>query len=238
MAYELFYWSGLQGRGEFVRLAFEAAGTPYTDVALEPDGDARMMALLDDPGLATPPFAPPFLRDGDLVVAQVAAILQHVGPALGLVPDDAAGRIWTHQIQLTIADLVAEAHDVHHPIASSLHYEDQTAEAARRAKAFREERIPKFLGWFERVLARNPAGRAHLVGDRPTYADTSLFQVVEGLRYAFPNAMRRGEGDWPRVVALRDRVAALPGIAAYLRSGRRTPFNESGIFRRYPELDP
>lgn len=238
MAYELFYWSGLQGRGEFVRLAFEAAGTPYTDVALEPDGDARMMALLDDPDLAVSPFAPPFLRDGGLVVAQVAAILQHVGPALGLVPDDAAGRIRTHQIQLTTADLVAEAHDVHHPIASSLYYEDQTAEAARRAKAFREERIPKFLGWFERVLARNPAGPAHLVGDRPTYADTSLFQVVEGLRYAFPNAMRRGEGDWPRVVALRDRVAALPGIAAYLRSGRRIPFNESGIFRHYPELDP
>ncbi|NYZ12819.1 glutathione S-transferase [Azospirillum sp. RWY-5-1] len=238
MAYELFYWPGLQGRGEFVRLAFEAVGAAYTDVARTPGGEERMAALLDGPDQTTPPFAPPFLRDGDLVIAQVAAILQHVGPALGLVPDDAAGRIWTHQIQLTIADAVAEAHDTHHPIASSLYYEDQTAEAARRTRHFREERIPKFLGWFETVLARNPTGPAHLAGDRLTYADTSLFQLVEGLRYAFPNTMRRGEGAWPRVTALRDRVAAVPGIAAYLRSERRIPFNEYGIFRHYPELDP
>lgn len=238
MAYELFYWSGLQGRGEFVRLAFEAAGAVYTDSARTPDGDERMMALLADPALRTPPFAPPFLRDGDLVIAQVAAILQHIGPTLGLVPDDDAGRVWTHQLQLTIADVVAEAHDTHHPIASSLYYDDQKDEAARRTRHFREERIPKFLGWFETVLARNPAGPAHLAGDRLTHADTSLFQLVEGLRYAFPNTMRRAEGAWPRVTALRDRVAVVPGIAAYLRSGRRIPFNESGIFRHYPELDP
>ncbi|SFV15650.1 glutathione S-transferase [Methylobacterium sp. 174MFSha1.1] len=234
MAYELHYWPLIQGRGEFVRLALEEAGAEYVDVARE-DGIDGMMAGLDAP--PRPPFAPPYLRDGDLVIGQTAAILLHLGPRLGLVGESEADRIWTHQIQLTIADAVAEAHDSHHPIASALYYEDQRTEAARRAEDFRENRIPKFLDWLERVLATNPAGPRHLVGDRLSYADLSLFQFVEGLAYAFPRATERAIGATPKVVALHRLVASRPRIAAYLASDRRVPFNQQGIFRRYPELD-
>jgi glutathione S-transferase len=185
-AYELFYWPGLPGRGEFVRLALEAAGAPYLDHARRPDGMAAMQALLEDTALPHPPFAAPFLRDGTLLIGQTAAILLHLGRKHGLAPAEEEGRLWCHQIQLTIADLVAEAHDTHHPVASSLYYEDQKPEAARRARDFRDSRMPKYLGWFERILATNPAGPAHLVGHAPSYADLSLFQVVEGLRHAFP----------------------------------------------------
>ncbi|AWN46621.1 glutathione S-transferase [Methylobacterium terrae] len=234
MAYELHYWPAIQGRGEFVRLALEEAGADYVDVARE-DGIDGMMAGLDRP--PHPPFAPPYLRDGDLVIGQTAAILLHLGPRLGLVAESEADRIWTHQIQLTIADAVAEAHDSHHPIASGLYYEEQRPEAARRARDFRENRIPKFLGWLERVLATNPAGPRHLVGDRLSYADLSLFQLVEGLAYAFPLATERALAATPKVVALHRLVAARPRINAYLASERRIPFDEDGIFRRYPELD-
>ena len=234
MAYELHYWPMIQGRGEFVRLALEEAGAEYVDVARE-DGIDGLVAGLDAP--PRPPFAPPYLRDGDLVIGQTAAILLHLGPRLGLVGESEADRIWTHQIQLTIADAVAEAHDSHHPIASGLYYEEQKAEAARRAADFRENRIPKFLTWFERVLATNPAGPRHLVGSRLSYADLSLFQLVEGLAYAFPQATERALGPTPKVVALHRLVAARPRIVAYLASDRRVPFNEDGIFRRYPELD-
>ena len=190
-AYELFYWPGLPGRGEFVRLALEAAGAPYVDHAQQPGGMAAMQALLEDPALPRPPFAPPFLRDGRLLIGQTAAILLHLGQRHGLAPAEEEGRLWCHQIQLTIADLVAETHDTHHPVASALYYEDQKPEAARRAKDFRDNRIPKFLGWFERILAANPAGPVHLVGHARSYADLSLFQTVEGLRYAFPRASAR-----------------------------------------------
>ena len=153
-----------------------------------------------------------------------------------------AGRLWANQLQLTIADLVQEAHDTHHPIAGSLYYQDQRREARRRAEDFRRNRMPKFLGHFERVLERNAAAggarrAGRLIGAQLTYPDLSLFQIVEGLRYAFPNAMRRIEPDIPRVIELHDRVQASPRIAAYLKSKRRIPFNEEGIFRRYPELD-
>ncbi len=234
MAYELHYWPMIQGRGEFVRLALEEAGAPYVDVARE-DGIDGLMAGLDAP--PRPPFAPPYLRDGDLVIGQTAAILHHLGPRLGLVGEREADRIWTHQIQLTIADAVAEAHDSHHPIASALYYEEQTEEAARRAADFRESRIPKFLHWFERVLATNPVGPRHLVEESLSYADLSLFQLVEGLAYAFPRATERALGFTPKVVALHRLVARRPRIAAYLASDRRVPFSEDGIFRRYPELD-
>ncbi len=234
MAYELHYWPCIQGRGEFVRLALEEAGADYRDITRE-DGIDDMMAGLDAP--PRPAFAPPYLRDGDLVVGQTAAILHYLGPRLGLVGESEADRIWTHQIQLTIADAVAEAHDSHHPIASSLTYADQTREAARRAADFRDERIPKFLGWLERVLAANPFGPRHLVGNRLSYADLSLFQLVEGLAYAFPQATERALAATPKVVALHRLVAARPRIAAYLASDRRLAFSEDGIFRRYPELD-
>ena len=246
MAYELHYWPMIQGRGEFVRLALEQAGAPYVDVARLPHeaggGIAAMMDRLEDepsdPEDFRPPFAPPFLRDGDLVIGQTAAILLYLGPRIGLVGAAEAERVWTHQIQLTIADMVTEAHDTHHPVGVGLYYEDQKPEALRRARDFRESRIPKFLAWFERVLARNPAGPDHLVGGAVSYADTSLFQLVEGLRYAFPNATARALEAAPRVSAHVARTRRLPRIAAYLASERRFPFSEEGIFRRYPELDP
>lgn len=246
MAYELHYWSTIQGRGEFVRLALEEAGADYVDVARgvgkRAGGMDAMMAFLDGDAptskrLARPPFAPPFLKDGRRLIGQTAAILLHLGDRHGLAPKGEADRMWAHQVQLTIADLVAEAHDSHHPVGMGLYYEDQKPEAARRAQEFRRQRIPKYLGWFERILERNPKGDGHLVGGRATYADLSLFQAVEGLRYAFPRAAKRALGKCPRVIALHDAVAARPRIAAYLASERRIPFNEQGIFRRYRELD-
>ena len=238
MRYELYYWPGIQGRGEFVRLALEEAGADYIDVARRSGGMEKMDRLLEGGrGMATPSFAPPFLRAGRLVIGQTAEILLYLGARLRLAPAAEAGRLWAHQLQLTIADLVAEVHDTHHPIAGSLYYEDQKREAKRRAGLFVKERAPKYLDYFERVLELNPAGDKHLIGARLTYPDLSLFQIVEGLRYAFPRAMRRLERQRPRVTALRDRVAERPRLRAYLESERRLPFNEQGIFRHYPELD-
>ncbi|HEV2546457.1 MAG TPA: glutathione S-transferase [Stellaceae bacterium] len=237
MRYELYYWPGIQGRGEFVRLALEEASADYVDVAREKGGMEAMMRLLDSDKVALPSFAPPFLKAGRLLIGQTANILLFLGERHGLAPKDEAGRLWTHQLQLTIADLVVEAHDTHHPIASGLYYEDQKREAKRRAEDFRENRLPKFLGYFEDVLACNPRGPKHLVGARLTCADLSLFQIVEGLGYAFPRAMKRASRRAPKTIALRDRVAERPRIAAYLASPRRIPFNEQGIFRHYPELD-
>jgi glutathione S-transferase len=236
MAYELYYWPGIQGRGEFVRLVLEEAGADYVDVARKPKGMDALTDLLEGEETA-PPFAPPFLKDGDALIGQTAAILFYLGPRLGLAPRGEAGRLWVHQIQLTIADAVAEAHDAHHPISGGLYYEDQKPEALRAAKAFREERIPKFLAWFEAILARNPKGSRHLVGARLTYADLSLFQLIDGLAYAFPRAMKAALKTAPLVAALHEAAAQRPRIRAYLASGRRIPFNESGIFRHYPELD-
>lgn len=235
MTYELYYWPTIQGRGEFVRLALEEAGADYIDAARESEGQAVMLRMMED--AEHPPFAPPFLKDGETIIGQTAAILLYLGARHDLAPKDPAGGLWTHQIQLTIADVVNEAHDTHHPIAVSLYYEDQKKEALRRAAEFRQNRIPKFLGWFETILARNPAGNAHLVGNAATYVDLSLFQLVEGLSYAFPKTMQRALKGAPLVAALHRSVARRPRIKAYLESPRRIPFNEDGIFRRYPELD-
>lgn len=241
MAYELYYWPGIQGRGEFVRLALEAAGAPYVDVAREPESSGQglpaLMRALGDHRQPHPPLAPPFLRDGEVVVGQTAAILLYLAPALKLVPRSEQARIWTHQIQLTIADMVTEAHDSHHPVDSALHYEDQQVEALRRAQAFCGQRLPKYMAWFEAVLQRNAGGSRQLVGGKLGYADLSLFQLVAGLRYAFPLAAQKALARAPAVRHLHDRVAALPKVTAYLKSPRRLPFNEQGIFRRYPELD-
>jgi glutathione S-transferase len=241
MRYELHYWPTIQGRGEFVRLALEEAGAAYVDVARGSKrgggGEDALLEALDDHKLVHPPFAPPFLKAGKLVIGQTANILLFLGSQHALAPRNEAGRLWTHQLQLTISDLVAEVHDTHHPIASGLYYEDQRPEARRRAADFVKTRAPKFLGYFERVLERNASGDAHLVGARVSYADLSLFQVVEGLRYAFPRAMKRLERKIPRVSALHDRIGERPRIAAYLESPRRIPFNEEGIFRHYAELD-
>lgn len=233
MHYELFYWSGIQGRGEFIRLAFEDAGVAYTDVVRE-RGDAAIMPFLHGEHEGALPFAPPFLKAGHQVIAQVAAILQYLGPRLDLVPEGEARRLFAHQLQLTITDLVAEIHDSHHPIASSLYYEDQRAEAQRRAADLREQRLSKYLGYFERVLERSDG--AHALGEH-SYVDLSLFQLMAGLDYAFPRAMRRLRPELPQLAALAARIAGRPRIAAYLRSPRRLAFNEDGIFRHYPALD-
>jgi glutathione S-transferase len=235
MRYELYYWPGIQGRGEFIRLALEDAGADYVDVARRQLGMGKMIRVLESRAVKRPPFAPPFLKAGKLVIGQTANILLYLGPRLGLAPKDEASRLWAHQLQLTIADWVAEVHETHHPIASSLYYEDQKREARRRAEHFRNERLPKFMNYFAQVLERN--GSRYLVGKKVSYVDLSMFQMIEGLRYAFPRAMTQRERKYPRLVALRDRVAARPRLAAYLVSERRLPFNRQGIFRNYPELD-
>lgn len=235
MRYELYYWPSIQGRGELVRLALEDAGADYVDVARRPKGMPALMAQLESAAQRRPAFAPPILRAGEVLIAQTANILLYLGPRLKLAPKSEAGRLWVHQLQLTIADWLAEVHDTHHPIGGGLYYEQQKREAKRRAADFRDARLPKFLNYFERVLARNPGG--FLTGKTVSYADLSLFQMLAGLRYAFPRAMALREGKCPRVVALHARVEARPRIAKYLASERRIPFNQQGIFRHYPELD-
>jgi len=240
MRYELYYWPGIQGRGEFVRLALEDAGAEYLDMARVPEADgggvAGMMRLLDGDAIACPPFAPPFLRAGRRLIGQTANILLYLGPRLDLAPRAAAGRLWTHQLQLTIADLVVEVHDTHHPLGPTLYYEQQRAAAKRRTRAFIAERLPKFLGYFERVIARNPAGGTGLAGARLTYADLSLAQVVGGLRYAFPAATAAALASCPRVRDLHAAAFARPRLKRYLASSRRLPFNNDDLFRRYPDL--
>ena len=237
MRYELFYWPSIQGRGEFIRLALEEAGADYVDVARERGGIDAMTALMAGPALQRPPFAPPFLRAGKQVIAQTANVLHFLGPRLGLSPKAEAGRLWVHQLQLTVEDLVIDIHDTHHPVAMSLYYEDQKREARRRAGFFTGERAPELLAYFEDVLQRNAGRRGFMVGRSLSYVDLSMFQIMEGLRYAFPKMMRRLAPRIPGLVALHERVAQRPNIAAYLVSERRLAFNEDGIFRHYPELD-
>lgn len=235
MRYELYYWPGIQGRGEFVRLALEDAAADYVDVGRVPrTGMAALSRVLEDGRAHHPPFALPALKAGREIIAQTANILLFLGPRLGLAPESESGRLWAHQLQLTIADFISEVHDCHHPVAGSLYYEDQKKEAKRRSEHFRSERLPKFLGYFEDVIARN--GKC-MVGRRVTYVDLSIFQVIAGLEYAFPRAMSGARSRWPRLVTLHQAVAARPRIAAYLASERRLPFNTEGIFRHYPELD-
>lgn len=240
MTYRIYYWPTIQGRGEFVRLALEAAGADYLDMARLPasrgGGVSAMLKLMQGDGVRLP-LAPPFLQFGDELIAQTANILAFLGPRVGLVPANAPARRWAHQLQLTVADFVDEIHDTHHPIASHLYYEEQKREAKRYSAAFIEQRMPKYLGYFEHVLARNPAGSRHMVGRALTYVDLSMFQLVAGLRYAFPRAMARAEANLALLVALHDRVSAQANIARYLASKRRIAFNQMGIFRHYPELD-
>jgi glutathione S-transferase len=232
MRYELYYWPTIQGRGEYIRLALEEAGADYADVARE-RGMGAMMKMMEDG--RTPPFAPPFLKAGKLLIGQTANILLYLGARHGLAPKAEAGRLWVHQVQLTVTDFVLEIHDTHHPLGPSLYYEDQRAPAKKRTEDFWNERVPKYLGYFEQVL--ESSGGSYLTGRRLTYADLSLFQIVEGLRYAFPKRMKAFERTIPGLADLHDRVAARPNIKAYLASARRIPFNEEGIFRHYKELD-
>jgi glutathione S-transferase len=238
MHYQLYYWPTIQGRGEYVRLALEEAGASYSDVARSGNGMAVMMKLMETgqgKGLATPPFAPPFLKAGKRVIGQTANILLYLGGRHGLAPKAEAGQLWVHQLQLTITDLVVEVHDSHHPLGPSLYYEEQKAPAKKRSDEFWKSRVPKYLGYFEELL--QASGGAWVTGRRLTYVDLSLFQIVEGLRYAFPRRMKAFEKEIPGLVGLRDRVASRPHIKAYLASDRRIAFNEDGIFRRYKTLD-
>jgi len=233
MRYELYYWPEIQGRGEFVRLTLEEACADYIDVARTGAGVGAMMKLMEQK--STPPFAPPFLKSGKLLIGQTANVLFYLGSRHGLAPKAESGKLWLHQLQLTITDLVLEIHDTHHPLGPSLYYEDQLAPTKRRSEEFWSERVPKYLGYFEGVLTDN--GGVYVAGRRVTYVDLSLFQIVEGLRYAFPSRMKAFEEQIPNLIDLRDRLAARPNVKAYLQSDRRIPFNESGIFRHYKELD-
>ncbi len=238
MRYELFYWPGIQGRGEFVRLALEAAGADYLDVARlsgRGKGVDAMLGLMAESNRE--PFAPPFLRAGKLVIAQTANILHYLGPRLGLAPGSETGRLWAHQLQLTVTDFVSEIHDTHHPIASSLYYDQQRPEARKRTKYFLAERLPKYLGYFERAIEKNAGGRGHIVGRTLSYVDLSMFQLVAGLRYAFPETMTRRKRDCRRLIDLHERVMTHANVASYLASERRIEFNEDGVFRHYPELE-
>ncbi|PUA18577.1 glutathione S-transferase [Glaciimonas sp. PCH181] len=241
MRYKLYYWPTIQGRGEFVRLALEQAGAAYTDIARRSErsgmGVPAMLRLMENVKNPSPSFAPPFLQAGDMVIGQTANILLFLGPRCGLVPEDEASRLWAHQLQLTITDLITEVHDTHHPVASGLYYKDQKPEALRRAQDFTSARLPKFLDYFETIHARNPHSDSYTIGDALTYVDLSLFQIIAGLRYAFPKTMHRLAADIPRLITLHQLVATQPRIAKYLASSRRIAFNRQGIFRHYPELD-
>jgi len=233
MRYQLYYWPGIQGRGEYVRLALEDAGADYDDVARDAGGMSAMTKMMETGD--RPPFAPPFLKAGKRVIGQTANILLYLGSRHGLAPKAEAGRLWVHQLQLTIADFVGEVHDTHHPLGPSLYYEDQRGPAKKRTQEFWNERVPKYLGYFERLVS--DSGGTFTTGRRATYVDLSLFQIVEGLRYAFPKRMNKFEREIPGLADLRDSVAARPNIKAYLESDRRIAFNEDGIFRRYKALD-
>jgi glutathione S-transferase len=239
MIYELYYWPSVQGRGEFVRLALEEAGARYRDVARESGTGAGVKAMMRvlNGRVHKPPFAPPFLKAGRLLIGQTANILQFLGPRHALTPKALPGRLWTQQLQLTIIDFVVEIHDTHHPVAGSLYYEQQRKEARRRAADFVENRMPKFLGYFEGLLAQHGSGKHHLLGAQLTYADLSLFQIIAGLKFAFPRAMAGAARSFPRLHTLHSRIQDRPKIAAYLASPRRIAFNNEGIFRQYPELD-
>ena len=240
MIYQLYYWPTIQGRGEFVRLVLEEAGARYADVARESGpgaGVAALMRFLESRSVRRPPYAPPFLKAGRLVIGQTANILRFLALRHDLVPKNEAAQLWANELQLTIADFVAEIHDTHHPIAAGLYYEDQQREARRRAEDFLANRAPKFLGYFNRVLSRNARSDRYLVGARLSYVDVSMFQIIAGLNYAFPRAMARAASGHRRLFALYSRVQERPRIAAYLASPRRIPFNQEGIFRHYPELD-
>jgi glutathione S-transferase len=236
VTYELYYWPQIQGRGEFVRLALEEAGAAYLDVAREPRGMDAFMKFMNDTDNKRPSFAPPLLKAAEIVIGQTANILLFLGERHDLAPENERDRLWTHQLQLTIADFLVEIHDTHHPLGPSLYYEEQKTEAARRNAIFLRERAPKFLDYFECVLARNGTGE-YMVGGALTYVDLSAMQIVKGLQYAFPKAMARLAPRYSRLIALAERVSARPRIAAYLASPRRIPFNQQGIFRHYSELD-
>ncbi|KAM0264933.1 hypothetical protein ACHAQJ_000449 [Trichoderma viride] len=242
--YELIYWPGIPGRGEVVRLLFEETGTPYTDTA---KGKKAVPTLLSytaakNVGDETNPplFAPPVLKHGDLVINQLPNILLYLAPKLGLAPTSGDGVYHLNEIALTILDgFLNEVHETHHPIDTAQYYEVQKEEAKKRSKAFREERLPKFLGYVQRVLDGKRSGEGGwLYGGELTYVDLVLFQCLDGTKYAFPKAVEkfREGGEYDGVFKLYDAVKERPNIKAYLESERRVAYAD-GIWRHYPELE-
>jgi len=231
VSYQLWYWPNIPGRGEFVRLALEAAEIDYEDMAREKGAEALVEDLQSRSGIK--PLAPPYLVDGDLCIGQTANILAILADR----HDFGAGELETDlqliQLQLDVTDIVAEVHNVHHPVSGNLYYHDQMDAAYEAAQNFRDTRIPHFLDHFEGALEEN--GGPYMLGDSWTHIDTSLFQLMEGLDYMFPSRMR--SLDYPRLELCRQAVMEIDGIEQYLASDRRLPFNEDGIFRHYPELD-
>ncbi|MCJ1456587.1 hypothetical protein MMC28_006949 [Mycoblastus sanguinarius] len=244
--YELLYWPSHPGRGEHIRLCFEEAGIPYKDTTNESKekGMSALLSLISPEATGTaanpPPFAPPMLRHGDLLLAQAPNILLYIGPRLGLVPDHENALYHVNQLALTALDgLSNEVHDTHHPVGVNLYYEEQKAEALKKSEDFRERRLPKFLGYFERVLAGEASnGGEWLYGGQLTYADLVLWQCLDGVRFAFPNCFERARksGEYTKVFGLMEQVEKRENIKSYLKSERRQPYN-NGIYRYYPELD-
>lgn len=237
--YQLYYWPGLPGRGEFVRLVLEQAGAAYEDVARRDaargGGPDAVMAQLKAEGPGLRPLAPPVLVEGELRLAQMPNICAYLGAKHGLAPSDPRTAAEAMQLQLTAADFIAEIHDTHHPVGKAKYYEEQEAEALVYSRAFVDLRMPKYLSYFELVLQQN--GGQVLVGDALGYVDLTLAQILRGLGYAFPKALAHYGERIPGLIALRERVDALPKIAAYRASSRCIDFCEHGIFRAYPELD-
>jgi glutathione S-transferase len=231
MSYQLWYWPSIPGRGEFVRLALEAAEIEYEDMAREQGAEALIADLQGRGGIR--PFAPPYLVDGELCIGQTAHILAFLADRHDFGAGELEVDLQLIQLQLDITDIVAEVHNVHHPVAAALYYQDQMDAAYEAAQHFRDQRLPKYLDHFEAALEEN--GGPCVLGDRWTHVDTSLFQLMEGLDYMFPNRMR--ELDYPRLELCRQAMMEIAGVEQYLASDRRLPFNEDGIFRFYPELD-
>jgi glutathione S-transferase len=231
MSYQLWYWPSIPGRGEFVRLALEAAEIEYEDMAREKGAEALIADLQGRRGIR--PFAPPYLVDGELCIGQTAHVLAFLADRHDFGAGELEVDLQLIQLQLDITDIVAEVHNVHHPVAAALYYQDQMDAAYEAAQHFRDQRLPKYLDHFEAALEEN--GGPCVLGDRWTHVDTSLFQMMEGLDYMFPNRMR--ELDYPRLELCRQAVMEIEGVEQYLASDRRLPFNEDGIFRFYPELD-
>ncbi|KAL3427778.1 glutathione s-transferase [Phlyctema vagabunda] len=242
--YELIYWPGMPGRGEHVRLLFEEAGVPYSDAAKSDDAIPLVTTQISASNLGDaenpPPLAPPILKHGNLTLSQTSNILLYLGERFDLAGGLPDGKWRVNSLALTALDgLSNEAHDTHHPIASSLYYEDQKDEALRKAKDYRETRLPKFLAYFQRVLHGEASkGGEWLYGGTFTYADLVLFQCLDGLKFAFPKALQRLEkgGEYDTVFKLYDSVKSRPKIKAYLESERRVEYSQ-GIYRHYPELD-
>ncbi|MCB2067741.1 MAG: glutathione S-transferase [Erythrobacter sp.] len=233
MSLELWYWPEIPGRGEFIRLFCAAGEIDYVDMARVENADALVEHMHALEGMR--PFAPPYIVDGDVVIGQTPLILQYLSDREGLGSGEMEVDLKLFQLQMDIADFVQEVHSVHHPIASELHYADQMAEAFDRAQNFRANRLPKYLIHFDNALAAN--GGPFSLGQQWSHVDTSLFQVMEGLDYMFPNYMAAMQGSWPYLEGLQGAVPEIDGLADYLASEERIEFNENGIFRHYEELD-